>query len=279
MGTFGLMSRSHWHRCSCVGVWGVVLPLLLIGSAPGCISQMQADITANQERLDSLEADLETKRKELEETLEEASRILRRNSADQGLQIEEIIDRLAVMEGEIAEIRMESSGVSQQQLARNAELQRKLSEVARAAGMDVPIESSQIPDNKKKHYEAAVKAYRIKDHSYARALLRTYIERYPNDSKADDAQYMVGSSYLRQGQPAAALGEFRKVISKYRKGDVLDKTLYDMSRAFLQVKSCNDAETALKALLKNHKRSSLVPKAKKQLRKIRAMGSAECADR
>ncbi|MCZ6805653.1 MAG: tetratricopeptide repeat protein [Deltaproteobacteria bacterium] len=274
MGTFGLMSRSRSRLCT----WGVALPLL-IATSSGCISQMQVDIKTNQERLDSLEADLEAKRKELTEALAEASRLLRRNSADQGLQIEEIIDRLAVMEGEIAELRMESSGVSKQQLARNAELQRQLSQVARAAGMDVPLESSQIPDNKKKHYEAAVKAYRIKEHSYARALLRSYVERYPNDSKADDAQYMVGSSYLRQGQPAAALGEFRKVISKYRKGDVLDKTLYDMAQAFLQVKSCNDAETALKALLKNHRKSSLVPKAKKQLRKVRQMGSAECADR
>jgi len=272
MGTLGLMSRSR------LCVWGLALPLL-ITTLPGCIGQMQADIKGNQERLDSLEDDLEVKRRELEEALEEASRVLRRNSADQGLQIEEIIDRLAVMEGEIAELRMESSGVSQQHLARNAELQRKLSEVARAAGMDVPLESSQIPDNKKKHYETAVKAYRINEHSYARALLRTYVERYPNDSKADDAQYMVGSSYLRQGQPASALGEFRKVISTYRKGDVLDKTLYDMAQAFLQVRACNDAETALKALLKNHKKSPLFPKAKKELRKVRALGPTECADR
>ena len=35
----------------------MALPLLLISTAPGCISQLQADITANQERLDSLEAD------------------------------------------------------------------------------------------------------------------------------------------------------------------------------------------------------------------------------
>ena len=80
-------------------------------------------------------------------------------------------------------------------------------------------------------------------------------------------------------QPASALGEFRKVISAYRKGDVLDKTLYDMAQAFLQVRSCNDAETALKALLKNHKKSPLFPKAKKELRKVRALGPTECADR
>lgn len=274
MGTFASMSRSRPRLCA----WGVALSIL-IATSSGCISQMQADIKANQDRLDSLEADLEAKRKELEEALAEASRVLRRNSADQGLQIEEIIDRLAVMEGEIAELRMESSGLSQEQLAKEAELQRKLSEVARAAGMDVPLESSQIPDNKKKHWEAAVKAHRINDHSYARALLRAYVERYPNDSKADDAQYMVGSSYLRQGQPAAALGEFRKVISTYRKGDVLDRTLYDMAQAFLQVRSCNDAETALKALLKNHKKSPLFQKAKRQLRAVREMGRAECADR
>ncbi len=274
MGRLGLMSRSRARLYA----WGVALSVL-IATSSGCISQMQADIKANQERLDSLEADLEAKRKELEEALAEASRVLRRNSADQGLQIEEIIDRLAVMEGEIAELRMESSGLSQEQLAKEAELQKKLSEVARAAGMDVPLESSQIPDNKKKHWEAAVKAHRINDHSYARALLRAYVERYPNDSKADDAQYMVGSSYLRQGQPAAALGEFRKVLSTYRKGDVLDQTLYDMAQAFLQVRSCNDAETALKALLKNHKKSPLFQKAKRQLRAVREMGRAECADR
>ena len=90
---------------------------------------------------------------------------------------------------------------------------------------------------------------------------------------------MIGSSYLKQGQAAAALGEFQKVLSTYRRGDALDKTLYEMSKAFLEVRSCNDAATALKALLKNHKRSKLVPEAKKDLRKIRALGAADCDDR
>jgi outer membrane protein assembly factor BamD (BamD/ComL family) len=60
---------------------------------------------------------------------------------------------------------------------------------------------------------------------------------------------------------------------------VLDKTLYDMAQAFLQVRSCNDAGTALKALLKNHKSSPLVPKAKHELRKVSKLGPADCDDR
>ena len=260
-------------------VSGLLALSLSLATAPGCISQMQSDIAANQKRLDSLEDDLEVKRKELEEALAEASRVLRRNSADQGLQIEQIQMRLAAMEGEIAELRHESSGTTKEQAERSLELQRRLSEVARAAGMDVPLDSEEIPESKKAHWDALTKAYRINKYSYTRGLARAYVQRYPKDDRADNAQYMVGSAYLKQGQAAAALGEFQKVISTYRKGDALDRTLFDMSQAFLEVRSCNDAGTALKALLKNHRNSKLVPQAKKELRRVRELGPADCDDR
>jgi len=252
---------------------------MCLAVGPACISQMQADIAENQKRLDSLENDLETKRKELEEALAEASRVLRRNSADQGLQIERIQQRLATIDGQLAELRNESVGATQEQAERSLELQRRLSEVARAAGMDVPLDTTDIPKSKSAHWDALQKAYRINKHSYARSLARAYLERYPKDDKADDAQYIIGSSYLKQGQAAAALGEFQKVLSTYRRGDALDDTLYDMAQAFLEVRSCNDAGTALKALLKNHKSSRLAPQAKKLLRKVRDLGPADCDDR
>jgi TolA-binding protein len=274
MGMFSLFGSTRSGFAS-----GLTALSLTLVSAPACISQMQTDIAANQKRLDSLEEDLEAKRKELEEALAEASRVLRRNSADQGLQIEKIQQRLAQMEGEIAELRHESSGTSKAQAEQSLELQRRLSEVARAAGMDVPIDADEIPRSKSAHWEALTKAYRINKYSYTRGLARAYVERYPKDEHADNAQYMIGSSYLKQGQAAAALGEFQKVLSTYRKGDALDKTLYEMSKAFLDVRSCNDASTALKALLKNHRRSKLVPEAKTDLRKIRTLGAADCDDR
>ncbi len=271
---FRLLGRLRPRLCS-----GLVALSLFATSATGCISQMKTDIAANQKRLDSLEDDLEVKRKELEEALAEASRVLRRNSADQGLQVEQIQERLAAMEGQLAEVRNENTGASQAQAQRSLELQRQLSEVARAAGMDVALGPEEIPKSKNAHWEALTKSYRINKHSYTRALARAYVERYPRDEHADNAQYMIGSSYLKQGQAAAALGEFQKVVSMYRKGDAIDETLLDMSQAFLDVRSCNDAGTALKALLKNHKNSPLAPKAKKELRKVRELGPADCDDR
>ncbi|MBW2403902.1 MAG: hypothetical protein JRF42_08845, partial [Deltaproteobacteria bacterium] len=93
-----------------MGMLRLIALALLVISATGCISQMKTDIADSQQRLDSLEDDLEVKRRELEEALAEASRVLRRNSADQGLQIEQIQERLAMMEGLIAELRNQSSG-------------------------------------------------------------------------------------------------------------------------------------------------------------------------
>lgn len=274
MGKLGRSGRAHPALRAALGA-------ILVGAlaAPGCIKQMKADIAANEQRLDDLERDLEAKRKQLEEALAEASRVLRRNSADQGLVIEEIQQRLAVIDGLIAELRMESLGATQAQAQRSLELQGRLSEVARAAGMDVPLESSEIPKDKKAHWEALTRAYRINKHSYARALARAYVVQYPKDDRADNAQYMIGSSYLKQGQAAAALGEFQKVVSTYRQGDAMDETLYDMSQAFLDVRSCNDAGTALRALLKNHKKSPLYRKAQKELRRVRELGPADCDDR
>lgn len=258
---------------------GLMACVVFAAAGPGCISQMRADIATNQERLNALEEDLEAKRKELEAALDEASRVLRRNSADQGLQIEQIQQRLDEIEGQLAEIRMENAGAAEAEAQRSLDLERRLSEVARAAGMDVPLESSEIPEDKKAHWEALEKAHRINKHSYARALARAYVARYPKDDRADNAQYMIGSSYLTQGQAAAALGEFQKVISTYRDGDAIDETLYDMGQAFLRVRSCDDAETALRALLRNHKSSPLYRQAQREFRKVRDLGPADCDDR
>jgi outer membrane protein assembly factor BamD (BamD/ComL family) len=52
-----------------------------------------------------------------------------------------------------------------------------------------------------------------------------------------------------------------------------------MSQAFLKVRACNDAGTALKALLKNHPQSPLYRQAQKELRKVKSLGPAQCDDR
>ncbi len=237
---------------------------------------MQADLSAQQQRLESLETKLKADRKELEGLLKEASKVVRRNSADQGVQIEELQKRVDELQGLVAEFQNTAvTGQAKSELHVKG-LQTQLTDIARAAGMDFPAQDSEIPQDRAKHWEAAMQALRIGEHSFSRALLREYMKRYPTDRRADDAQYWLGVSYLRQGKPADALGEFRTLLSKHDKSDMIDEALYEMADAFFQVRACDDADKALEALIKNYRRSSLVPKARAKLREIKAAGSSAC---
>ena len=127
-------------------------------------------------------------------------------------------------------------------------------------------------------FGAATQALRVGSHSYARALFREYVVRYPTDERADDAQYGVGQSYLQQNQPAAALGEFRRILTTYRTGDVMDKTLADMAEAFVLVRACADARQSLEALIAAYPESSLITRARNRLREISRLPARACAE-
>jgi TolA-binding protein len=158
------------------------------------------------------------------------------------------------------------------------QIARRLDQVERAAGMDVRLQPDQIPSDRDAHYRAAAQALRVGSHSDARALYRAFIERYPSDERADDAQYALGSSYLQQGQPAAALGEFRRILTTYRTGDMLDRTLFDMADAFLRVHACVDARASLEALIESQPRSALVTRARNRLREISRLPASACVE-
>jgi TolA-binding protein len=263
----------------------------------GCMTRadgrtLQANVAAMTERMDALEQRLAAQEAELARLLETANVVLLRNSADQGLALQQLRDQLSLLEGQMAETRhlaemaerqtteqrREMTEQRQQLDAQRQEIERRVDQIARAAGMDVTLQPSEIPRDQAAHFQAGSQALRVGSHSYARALFREYVIRYPADERADDAQYGIGSSYLQQNQPAAALGEFRRVLTTYRTGDVMDKTLADMAEAFVQVRACNDARQSLEGLIAAYPDSPLVARARTRLRDISRLPARACAE-
>ena len=252
-------------------VFRFLVAVVVYVASVGCIAQIQSHET----RLTALETGIEDKRAELEQVLVDAGNVVKRNSADQGVQIQELQSQVAELQGQIAELNNKSGEGEQATAVQLKALQKRVDEVARTAGVDFPLPAEQIPTDKSAHYRAAKKAFAAGQHSRARALLRTYVQKYSKDSKADDAQHAVGLSYLHQNRPAEALGEFRLVVANYRKGDIMDRALVDMASAFVQVRECGDAKKALTAMLKDYKGSPLVDQAKRRLKWLDS-GQADC---
>lgn len=224
-------------------------------------------------------AELEAKLKELQSVLDQATEVLKRGSADVGAQVEQLRDQLNTSQGQLAELQHRLDSVDQQLTAQRSDIDTKLAAASASAAVPKPaVDPSQIPADKTAHFAAAYQAYQSGEYDKARALWREYITRYPNDPKSGEAQYWIGAAYTQQNKPAAALGEYRKVISDYAKSTAVKVALYGMADAFYRLKACGDAKSAVAELIKRKPEASLAERAKKLQKDISSAPRGYCTN-
>jgi len=231
-----------------------------------------ADLRAESEQRDQ---GLEAKLDELSQGLERARALLTRDSADVGAQVQAQQQKMAELEGRIAEMTHNLTDLIEQTARARAELDDKLGKLSKPGG-EITLEASQIPPDKTAHFTAAYDAYKAGEQDKARALFKEYVTRYPTDTKTGDAQYWIGATYLVQNKPATALGEYRKVIALYPKSPAVDTALYGMADAFYRLHACTDAKGALEALAKRKPGKALEERVKQLERVIKEAPKGYC---
>jgi len=229
------------------------------------ISQLTSEAEGYRDRLTELEGMLERSRS-----------LLTRDSADRGAQVDQLREQIARIEGQMAELQHSVEVQLDKITNQNNELQQRIDQIARKAGIDMPVAASEIPQDKTEHYQVAYSAFKAKQYSKSRALFREYLTRYPKDGKADDAQYWIATSYLSENKPATALGEFRKVIDSYSKGNAVEVALFGMAEAFFKLRACTDAKNALEALIRKKPSKKLLDLAKEKLREVKKADRSYC---
>jgi TolA-binding protein len=240
------------------------------------LAELESGIADTRQRMDAALETAETKVAELQEVLEQATAVVTRNSADLGTEVIQLREQLQAVEGSLAELQNELQSTQRQMGEQQQAFDQQIRRFAQKAGVDMAVDESQIPDDADDHFAAAQQALGAGEHSQARALFREFIRRYPEDQRADNAQYLVGKAYLVERRPANALGEFRRVISNYARGDAVDEALFDMADAFFQLHACTDAKAALEALIRGHRRSPLRDDARRKLRQINRAPASAC---
>lgn len=104
-----------------------------------------------------------------------------------------------------------------------------------------------IPESAPLHYAAIAAAHDKKDFNVVRTLGREFVNRYPNDDKADDVLYLMGDADVREGRGASALGEFNRVLKFQPPSNAMAKTLLGMGDAYMLLKDCPNAKLAYQA--------------------------------
>jgi TolA-binding protein len=228
------------------------------------LAKIEGDSAAERTRLTEMIDTARAQIAELEETLSKATRVLARNSADFGAEMETIKDQLRASDGALAELRHEVETVG----ASAEEANRKVVEFALAAGLDLPIDPAKVPEKPKEHFEAIRASFDAGRYGEARELAKLFLQRYPKDEAADDVQFLVARSFVAQKRWAKALGALRQFTEVYPKSELNPEVLYEMASAFFQLGDCTDARVLVDTITSKYADSPFAAKARAFLQEI-----------
>ncbi|MCX7991063.1 MAG: tetratricopeptide repeat protein [Proteobacteria bacterium] len=93
------------------------------------------------------------------------------------------------------------------------------------------------------------------------SIFREFLQKYPKDALADNAQYWIAESYYSQKNFQKAIEEFKKV-EKYPDGNKAPDAYYKIYLAYTELGNKKEAEKWKKELLKKYKDSEPAKKIK-----------------
>jgi tol-pal system protein YbgF len=227
---------------------------------------LRKDIDRVDEVVKKQEESLGTSVGKLKNTLDEASKLLARNSADLGSQFDELEQENARLTGLVMEAKRYTDEVysqSQRFEKRIEDLENRLAEMEGKAVAPTQVKS---PDAL---YDEGMQAFKANNYDKAREVFRKLVIKYPGHARADDAQYKRGEAYYVQKDFKSAVQEYQAVFDKFQNSPLADDALFRAGEAAEQLKWCTDARAYFGLLRQRYPKSSMVKKAKARDAKLK----------
>jgi TolA-binding protein len=171
----------------------------------------------------------------LHQDLVEGTEALRKGGANLGADLDVLNADVARLKGTDEEI-----SYALVKLQEDIELIRK---VLDERGMPVMQLPKGMAEDREGLWTAGKAAYDKGDGATARGVLRRFLETFPNESRAPEAQFLVGETYFREGKFGQAIREFQRVHDQYRgqKGAPVGKSLLRIAESLLKQGDCEKA--------------------------------------
>jgi tol-pal system protein YbgF len=278
------------------GCWKAgVLALVILSSSFGCATRK--DVTTIDTRLSEIElreAEERRRREEIAKGRESNEQALRQMAASLRAQIDELRDevrglrgRMEEMEhaqrqkpvaGEIADKPRDDrlaklEDVSNQHTQRLSRIEEhlKMEPAAAAAKSESKIrpESAVKVPSEEELYSKAKLAFDQGNMPQSRRGFEDLIQRYPNSSNADNAQFWIGETFFREKAYEKSILEYQKVIEKYPKGNKVPSALLKQGHAFLALGDKVNSRLIFEELIRKYPQSAEAKAASEKLKEVR----------
>jgi TolA-binding protein len=238
----------------------------------GCVTsgqgdKMNADISRLRERLDAMEVrdrDMTEKVVQLRKVLDEATALLGRNSADLGARVAKHDTDIATLTGKVEEAKYLVGELQKQVTAASS----KVGAIEQTQQRIVDRVAPTMPEDKESLWSEAQKRLSEGQREEGRRFLRSFIQRFPNDARAPQAQLMVGITFVQELKHSNAAAEFSNLISRFPRAPEVPEAMWQLAESFVVLKFCGDAKAMYQDLAKRYPRS---PRAKQVRPKLREL--------
>ena len=135
---------------------------------------------------------------------------------------------------------------------------------------DKETKKEDVKKDPKEAYDAAYKLLNEQKYAEAQIALEDFIEKYPNDALAGNAQYWLGETFYVRGMYERAAVAFAKGFKTYKTGLKGPDSLFKLGLTMEKLEKKKEACTAFKNVKKEFPKASdsLLSKAKKEMEKL-----------
>ncbi len=217
---------------------------------------LRKDLTLVQGRLDAKEKTLDDQIAQLQKVLEDATRLLKRNSADIGADVESLRNDVRTANGLVTAV---NNSINELKLAMDTYRKANDTRLDAIEQRVVQIESgkataSSSPEELWKLGSAAFEAARYND---AIEVFKRLTQTFPTNDRADDAVYFRGQAYSNLKDWDHAIGVYQQLYDKYPDSSLSDDGLYFAALAAQQLKNCTEARTYLGLIKQKYPKSNV----------------------
>jgi TolA-binding protein len=242
----------------------------------GCVTssqgdKMSADIAQLQQRLEVRDRDINQKVAQLQKVLDEATALLGRNSADLGARVAKNDADIAAMTGKIEEAKYlvgelqkqvnlattKVAAVEQTQQQLQANQQRIVDRVAPT-----------MPEDKETLWKESQRRLSEGQREDGRRFLRSFIQRFPDDARAPQAQLQIGLSFVQELKHSNAVAEFSNLIQRFPRAPEVPEAMWQLAESFVVLKFCGDAKAMYQDLAKRYPKHPRAAQTKERLQHI-----------
>ena len=223
---------------------------------------LRRDIDALSSKVAEKERSLDDQITQLKTVLDDATKLLKRNSANLGADVDKLSADVRTATGlanslqvEVGELRTQASKVSALE--------------QRIAALEGKVPNPGNPSSPDEMWTLGKTAFEAGRWDEAKELFRRLATGYPSHTRAAEALYFRGEAMMKKGETDAAIGEYQKVFERYAQSAIADDAAFRAGEAAYQLKNCTEARAYFGLLKQKYPKSSLLKQAEAKDKEIR----------